>query len=240
LTRSQLFGNQDIAYKDVTDLKVQLKEHSARIAIIGQGYVGLLLTIAFAQVGFSVTGIDTDPARVQALSQARSPIGDVNSATLRTLLTAGRYQATTDMECLAASDAIIICVPTPLRKSKDPDVSFVLAATAEVKRYLRPGQLVILESTTYPGTTEELLLLMFAEGGLQVGQDFFLAFSPQRIDPGNAHFGVRDIPKIVGGVTPQCSALAALLYGQIVNTVLLMSTPTVAARSSAHSAPAAL
>jgi UDP-N-acetyl-D-glucosamine dehydrogenase len=132
------------------------------------------------------------------------------------------------MEDLADSDAIIICVPTPLRKSKDPDIAFVLAAASEVKKYLRPGQLVILESTTYPGTTEELLLQMFTEGGLRVGKDFSLAFSPERIDPGNAHFRVRDIPKIVGGVTPGCSKVAALLYGQIVTKVMPVSSPTVA------------
>jgi UDP-N-acetyl-D-glucosamine dehydrogenase len=210
------------------ELKSQIEQHSARIAVIGQGYVGLPLAIAFAQVGFEVTGIDIDADQVEALNRAVSHIHDVESETLRGLVTAGRYRATTAMECLANSDAIIICVPTPLRKSKDPDISFVLAAASEVKKYLRPGQLVILESTTYPGTTEELLLLMFTEGGLTAGKDFFLAFSPERIDPGNQQFRVRDIPKIVGGVTPMCSYLAALLYAQIVNEVMPVSSPTVA------------
>ena len=210
------------------ELKTQIEQHSARIAVIGQGYVGLPLALAFAQVGFAVTGIDVDADRVEALNRAVSHIGDVEGETLKQLVTAGRYRATTAMERLADSDAIIICVPTPLRKSKDPDISFVLAAASEVKKYLRPGHLVILESTTYPGTTEELLLRMFTEQGLTAGKDFFLAFSPERIDPGNQHFRVRDIPKIVGGVTPMCSYLAALLYSQIVDKVMPVSSPTVA------------
>lgn len=210
------------------ELQTRLEQHSARIAVIGQGYVGLPLAVAFAQVGFTVTGIEIDVDRVEALNRAVSHIRDVDSETLKELVTAGRYRATSMMEYLADSDAILICVPTPLRKSKDPDISFVLAAAAEVQKYLRPGQLVILESTTYPGTTEELLLRLFTERGLTVGKDFFLAFSPERIDPGNQHFRVRDIPKIVGGVTPTCSQLAALLYGQIVNKVMPVSSPTVA------------
>ncbi len=210
------------------ELKTQIEQHSARIAVIGQGYVGLPLALAFAQVGFAVTGIDVDADRVEALNRAVSHIGDVEGETLKQLVTAGRYRATTAMERLADSDAIIICVPTPLRKSKDPDISFVLAAASEVKKYLRPGHLVILESTTYPGTTEELLLRMFTEQGLTAGKDFFLAFSPERIDPGNQQFRVRDIPKIVGGVTPMCLYLAALLYSQIVDKVMSVSSPTVA------------
>jgi UDP-N-acetyl-D-glucosamine dehydrogenase len=210
------------------ELQAQIEQHSARIAVIGQGYVGLPLAVAFAQVGFDVIGIDIDVDRVEALNRAVSHIGDVAGETLKELVMAGRYRATTTMERLPDCDAIIVCVPTPLRKSREPDISFVLAATSEVKKYLRPGQLVILESTTYPGTTEELLLLMFTEQGLSVGEDFFLAFSPERIDPGNQQFRVRDIPKIVGGVTPRCSSLAALLYQQIVTKVTQVSSPTVA------------
>jgi len=210
------------------ELRTRIAHHSARIAVIGQGYVGLPLAVAFAQVGFPVTGVEVDLDRVETLNRGVSHIRDVESDTLKELVTAGRYRATSAMEDLAESEAIIICVPTPLRKSKEPDISFVLAAAAGVKKYLRPGQLVILESTTYPGTTEELLLQMFTEGGLRVGKDFFLAFSPERIDPGNPHFRVRDIPKIVGGVTPACSELATLLYGQIVNKAMPVSSPTVA------------
>ena len=210
------------------ELQRQIEQHTARIAVIGQGYVGLPLAVAFAQVGFAVTGIDVDLDRVEALNRGCSHIGDVAPEALTALTTSGRYRATATMSSLADSEVVIICVPTPLRKSKDPDIAFVLAAASEVKKYLHPGQLVILESTTYPGTTEELLLQMFTEAGLRVGQEFFLAFSPERIDPGNAHFQVRDIPKIVGGVTPMCSQLAALLYGQIVTKVTPVSNPTVA------------
>jgi UDP-N-acetyl-D-glucosamine dehydrogenase len=153
------------------------------------------LAIAFAQVGFKVAGIDIDTERVEALNRAASHVRDVDNATLRALLDTGCYRATTAMATLADSEAVIICVPTPLRKSKDPDISFVLAAAAEVKRYLRSGQLVILESTTYPGTTEELLLPMLIESGLGVGKEFFLAFSPARIDPGNAQFRAPRYPQ---------------------------------------------
>lgn len=228
LTRAQFIKNRDIPSDNILELKTRIEQHSARIAVIGQGYVGLPLAVAFAQAGFEVTGIDVDADRVEALNRAVSHIRDVESDRLSALVTAGRYRATTAMEHLVESDAIIICVPTPLRKSKDPDISFVLAAASEVKKHLRPGQVVILESTTYPGTTEELLLLMFTEQGLTVGKDFFLAFSPERIDPGNQQFSVRDIPKIVGGVTPRCSDLATLLYKQIVNKVMPVSSPTVA------------
>jgi UDP-N-acetyl-D-glucosamine dehydrogenase len=195
---------------------------------MGQGYVGLPLAIEFAKGGFPVTGIDLDGERVAALNKGESHIPDVPSATVRELVAGGRYRAVTEMAVLEECEAIIICVPTPLRKAKDPDISFVLAAATEVNRRLRPGQLIILESTTYPGTTEEMLFPMFAERGLQIGRDFFLAFSPERIDPGNDQFTVRDIPKVVGGVSSACTKMASLLYSQIVSRVLEVSTPTVA------------
>jgi UDP-N-acetyl-D-glucosamine dehydrogenase len=182
----------------------------------------------FAKVGFRVSGIDLDEEKVASLNRGESYIPDVESRTVRHLIEDRMYRATTDMGVLAESDAIIICVPTPLRKSKDPDISFVLASANEVKRHLHPGVLVILESTTYPGTTKEVLLPMFEEGGLKVGRDFFLAFSPERIDPGNVQFKVKDIPKVVGGITSECSWMAALLYGQIVSRVQEVSSPTVA------------
>src|SRR5262249_26540389 len=147
---------------------------------------------------------------------------------LEDMLRAGRYAPTTDPAILAAQDAIVICVPTPLRKSREPDISHVVAAAGEVARHLRPGQLVILESTTYPGTTDEVLRPLLEASGLRVGQDFHLAFSPERIDPGNPQFGVKDIPKLVGGVTPTCARLAALLYRQIVAQVTEVSSPRVA------------
>jgi UDP-N-acetyl-D-glucosamine dehydrogenase len=209
-------------------LSDKIRNHSARVAVIGQGYVGLPLAVEFATVGFRVTGIDLDEEKVASLNIGKSYIPDVESRTLRHVIEAGHYRATTEMSALAENDAIVICVPTPLRKSKDPDISFVLTASNEVRKYLHPGLLVILESTTYPGTTKEVLLPMFEEGGLKVGQDFFLAFSPERIDPGNAQFTVKDIPKVVGGITSECSWMAALLYGQIVARVLEVSSPTVA------------
>src|SRR5438874_442518 len=212
----------------VTSLRQRIAAHTARISIVGQGYVGLPLAVEFAQAGFPVTGLDTDPDRVATLASGRSPVRDVPSEQLQALLRAGRYNATTEPAILAESDAVIICVPTPLRKSKDPDISYVVAASKEAATRFRPGQLIILESTTYPGTTEELLLPLFEAKGARVGEDVFLAFSPERIDPGNPTFKVKDIPKVVGGVTPACTRLAAALYGEIVPRVHQVSTPKVA------------
>ena len=206
----------------------RLQARSARLAIIGQGYVGLPLAAEFARAGFTVTGLDTDIERVDTLNQGRSPSPDLSGKDLQALIQAGRYQATTDYSVIEESDAVIICVPTPLRKSKDPDISYVLSAAQQVSKRLQPGQLVILESTTYPGTTEEVLLPMFEEQAGKAGIDFFLAFSPERIDPANTMFKVGDIPKVVGGVTPECSQLAAMLYRQIVPQVMEVSSPKVA------------
>jgi UDP-N-acetyl-D-glucosamine dehydrogenase len=212
---------------DVT-ISERIDRHAARITVIGQGYVGLPLATEFARVGFTVNGLDTNRERVDTLSRGRSPIADVPDGELRNLLDAGRYQATTDFSVLEHSDVVIICVPTPLRKTKDPDISYVMAAAEEVAAHLQPGQLVILESTTYPGTTEELLQPLFESKGGKVGEDFFLAFSPERIDPANPKFKVGDIPKVVGGVTAACSRLAALVYRQIVPQVMQVSSPKVA------------
>lgn len=206
----------------------RIRERAAHISVIGQGYVGLPLAVEFARAGFTVTGLDTDLERVAALNSRRSYSPDVESADLAVLVRDGRYEATSDFSMLARSDIVIICVPTPLRKSKDPDISFVVVAAEQVAARFRPGHLVVLESTTYPGTTEELLLPLFEARGARVGGDFFLAFSPERIDPGNATFKVRDIPKVVGGVTPACTRLTALLYRQIVGNVVELSSPKVA------------
>src|SRR5438876_4719506 len=211
-----------------TTLSRHIATHTARVSIIGQGYVGLPLAVAFAEAGFPVTGLDTDPDRVAALASGRSHVPDVPSQPLQALLRAGRYNATTEPAILAESDVILICVPTPLRKSKDTDISYVVAASLEAATRFRPGQLIILESTTYPGTTEELLLPLFQAKGAKIGEDLFLAFSPERIDPGNPTFKVKDIPKVVGGITPACTRLAGLLYRQIVGTVLTVSGPKVA------------
>jgi UDP-N-acetyl-D-glucosamine dehydrogenase len=210
------------------ELADRIQDRRARLTVIGQGYVGLPLAVEFAGAGFPVTGLDTDPERVMALNTGRSYSPDVESPVLSALIREGRYEATSDVSVLERSDIVVICVPTPLRKSKDPDISFVAAAARQVAAHFRPGQLVILESTTYPGTTEELLLPLFEARGARAGVTVFLAFSPERIDPGNPAFKVRDIPKVVGGVTPECTRMAALLYRQIVVRVVEVSGPKVA------------
>lgn len=209
-------------------LRDRLTQRTARISIVGQGYVGLPLAVELARTGFHVTGLDSDAARVETLNAGRSHTPDVAGEDLAALVRVGRYTATGDSTALEHSDIVIICVPTPLRKTKDPDISFVLAAAADAAAGFHPGQLVILESTTYPGTTEELLLPLFDARGAVVGENFFLAYSPERIDPGNRTFKFRDIPKVVGGVTPACSRVAALLYSQIAGSVIQVSGPRVA------------
>jgi UDP-N-acetyl-D-glucosamine dehydrogenase len=209
-------------------LQARIISHEARVAIIGQGYVGLPLAVEFARAGMPVIGLDRDLDRVGALNQGQSHTPDVASADLAALVQQGRYEATADFAMLEQSDVVIICVPTPLRKSKDPDISYVVAAAEDVASHFRRGQLVILESTTYPGTTEELLVPLFEKCGAIVGRDVFLAFSPERIDPGNEKYGMKDVPKVVGGVTPACTGLAALVYQQVVTKVLPVSSPKVA------------
>jgi len=206
----------------------RIRDRAARISVIGQGYVGLPLAVEFARAGFSVNGLDTDLDRVTALNSGRSYSPDVESDDLAALLRAGRYEATADLSVLEASNVVIICVPTPLRKSKDPDISYVVAAAEAAAARFRPGQLVVLESTTYPGTTAELLLPMFQARGATIAKDLFVAFSPERIDPGNPTFKARDIPKVVGGVTPVCTRLAAALYRLIVPRVHEVSSPKIA------------
>ena len=209
-------------------LAERIETRTARVAIIGQGYVGLPLALEYARAGFSTVGIDTDHDRIAALNLGQSPTPDVPDAELAQFTAGGRYEATADFAVLDRSDVVIICVPTPLRKSKDPDISYVVAAAEQVAAHFHPGQLVVLESTTYPGTTDELLVPMLAERGARVGESAFVAFSPERIDPANKQFKVRDIPKVVGGVTPACTRLAAALYRTIVPTVYEVSSPTVA------------
>jgi len=212
----------------ISVLTERIHARTARIAVIGQGYVGLPLAVAFAQAGFQVRGLDADPERVVALADGRSHSPDVAHADLAPLLRSGRYVPTSDPSVLHSSDVVIICVPTPLRKSKDPDISFVIKAAETVAARLKTGHLVVLESTTYPGTTEELVQPMFEARGARIGHDVFLAFSPERIDPGNGRYSVRDIPKVVGGVTPACTRLTATLYRHIVPAVVETSSPKVA------------
>jgi UDP-N-acetyl-D-glucosamine dehydrogenase len=206
----------------------KIETRTARVAVIGQGYVGLPLALEYARAGFTAIGVDTDRDRIAALNLGQSPTPDVAGTELAELLASGRYRATADSAVLAESDVIIICVPTPLRKSKDPDISYVVAAAEQVAAHFHPGQLVVLESTTYPGTTDELLIPMLTDRGGRVGDSVFVAFSPERIDPANKQFKVRDIPKVVGGATPACTRLAAALYRTIVPAVYEVSNPTVA------------
>ena len=198
------------------------------VGVIGLGYVGLPLAVAFAESGARVVGIDLDPQRVASVRAGRSFVEDVPAAALERLVRAGRLAAADDVAALRDADAIVICVPTPLGKSKEPDISFIVAAADAVARIIRRGQLVVLESTTYPGTTREVLLPRFEARGLRVGEDFFLAFSPERIDPGNTKYALRDIPKVVGGLTPACLALATALYGRVTAQVVPVADPQTA------------
>ncbi|MEO6025317.1 MAG: nucleotide sugar dehydrogenase [Candidatus Binatia bacterium] len=210
------------------ELLDKIRSRKARTGVIGLGYVGLPLAIEFAHAGFHAVGIDVDQRKVDAVNGGTSYIVDTASEEIASLVATGRLSATNDFAVLADCDTINICVPTPLRKTKDPDMTFILAAVAEIKKYIRPGQLVILESTTYPGTTDELVLPALEEMGLKVGQDFFLAFSPERIDPGNKQYQTRNIPKVVGGITAQCTQVAKALYEQSIDTVVPVSSTRVA------------
>jgi UDP-N-acetyl-D-glucosamine dehydrogenase len=198
------------------------------IAVIGLGYVGLPLAVEFADAGHKVIGLEVDDRKVRAVNARESYIPDVPASHIARLADAGLLSASTDFSRLGDVDAIVIAVPTPLRKTKDPDVSYIVAAAEQIQKYLRKGQTIVLESTTYPGTTEELLLPMFEEGGLKVGEDFHLAFSPERVDPGNKNFATRNITKIVGGVTPSCTKAAAALYGGAIENVHPVSSARVA------------
>jgi UDP-N-acetyl-D-glucosamine dehydrogenase len=210
------------------ELISRITNKQAHVGVIGLGYVGLPLLVEFASKGFKGTGFEVDEAKAKQINAGTSYIGDVPSSKLKEVVDAKRLQATTDFNHLADCDAIIICVPTPLRKTKEPDVSYILAATEEIAKRLRRGQLIILESTTYPGTTDEVLLPMFEEKGLKLDEDFLLAFSPERVDPGNPQFLTHNIPKVVGGVTDDSTAVAAHLYSQIVNDVFAVSSARVA------------
>ncbi|HEV8586563.1 MAG TPA: nucleotide sugar dehydrogenase [Methylomirabilota bacterium] len=198
------------------------------VGVVGLGYVGLPLAVAFAESGATVIGVDADARRVAGVNAGASFIEDVPAAILQAQVTGGRLTATGEVGALKAADAIVICVPTPLGKSKEPDISYIVAAADAVATIIRAGQLVVLESTTYPGTTQEILLPRFEARGLTAGDDFFLAFSPERIDPGNKQWTLRDIPKVVGGLTPACRELVAALYARITPRVVPVSGPETA------------
>ena len=208
-------------------LAKRITARTARVGVIGLGYVGLPLAVEFAKEGFTVTGIDLDAARVRRVNRGRSYILDVPSDDLRKLRRARRLSATSSFDVLAKQDAIIICVPTPLRKTREPDMSFIISATNEIARRARRGQLIVLESTTYPGTTDEVVRPAIEARGLTVGKDVCLAFSPERIDPGNAVYTTRTIPKVIGGTTPLCTKLAAALYGSAIHRTVPVSSSRV-------------
>ncbi len=207
------------------DLKRKIRDRSAQLGVIGLGYVGLPLAVEMAQKGFRVTGIDLDGGKVEAVNAGRSHILDVPDESLAAAVKNGTIRATQSFAAVESLDAISICVPTPLRKTKDPDLSYIIAAVEAVHNHLRPGKLIILESTTYPGTTREIVLPILEKSGLKVGRDFFLAFSPERVDPGNKAFTTRNIPKVIGGMTPRCTAIAVLLYQQFLERTVPVSSP---------------
>ena len=209
-------------------LKDKIQNRTARVGIIGLGYVGLPLAVEFAKNGFDVTGFDVDTSKVDDINAGRSYILDVKTEDVAATVKAGKFRATTDMSSLKDMDAIDICVPTPLRKTKDPDLSYVVKAVDAVKAHIKPGQLVILESTTYPGTTDEVVRPALEEKGLRAGKDFYLAFSPERVDPGNETHVTRTIPKVVGGCNEESTQLASALYGSIIDTVVPVSSTQVA------------
>jgi UDP-N-acetyl-D-glucosamine dehydrogenase len=212
----------------LAELESRIESREAEIAVVGLGYVGLPLALAFTRKGFRVTGVDVDSERVEALNAGRSPVGDVPDAELRGAVEAGRFTATTSFAEISRADCIHVCVPTPLTKTKDPDVSFILSAVEELRKRLRSGHLVILGSTTYPGTTRELYRPMLEESGLRVGEDFCLAFAPERIDPGNDDWPLEKVPKVVGGETELCTRLAASVYGAVFERVVPVSSSQAA------------
>ena len=203
----------------------KIKDKKARIGAIGLGYVGLPLAVEMARAGFKTVGFDISPEKTESINQGRSYIEDIPENKLAPLIRKGRIRATTDFSELGMVDLISICVPTPLRKTKDPDISYILAAVDQIKRNLRKGQVIVLESTTYPGTTRELVLPAFTGKGAEVGKDFFLCFSPERIDPGNEEYKIKNTPKVIGGVTEICGNLGTLLYEQITDNVVSVSSP---------------
>jgi UDP-N-acetyl-D-glucosamine dehydrogenase len=209
-------------------LEERIRSRTAQVGIVGLGYVGLPLGVEFAKAGFTVTGIDVSETKAARVNAGDSYVLDVPSALLQPLVAAGRLRATADFAVLRELDTVNICVPTPLRKTKDPDMSYIDAACREIARYIHPGMLIILESTTYPGTTDEFVLPMLERSGMRVGQEFCLCFSPERVDPGNPKYQTSNIPKVVGGITPACTRLGSLFYAQALQYVVPVSSTRVA------------
>ncbi len=209
-------------------LEEKIRNRTAHAGIVGLGYVGLPLAVEFGKAGFRVTGIDVQESKVNRLNAGESYIQDVPGESVRSLLNDGKLRATTDFSIIAELDTINICVPTPLRKTKDPDMSYIVSACQEIAKYMHPGMLVILESTTYPGTTDEVVLPVLERRDLRVGKDFYLCFSPERVDPGNPTYQTSNIPKVVGGVTGDCTEMGALFYQQALQTVVPVRSTQVA------------
>ena len=206
----------------------RIQSRRARTGVVGLGYVGLPLAVEFAKAGFHTTGIDLDERKITAIAEGRSYIPDVATADVQSLTRAGTLDATTDFSIVKELDTINICVPTPLRKTKDPDMSYIVSAVEAIAKYLHPGMLIVLESTTYPGTTDEVVQPLLEATGLKAGEDFFIAFSPERVDPGNPTFQTHNVPKVVGGLTSDCVRLASALYGTAITTIVPVSSTRVA------------
>lgn len=209
-------------------LKKKVIERSAKVAVIGLGYVGLPLAVEKAKVGFHVLGIDQNHRRAKMVNEGVNYIDDVKDIELAELVSSGKIKAHTEFEVISEADVIVICVPTPLTKNMQPDLSYIINVAQRVSEFLRPGQLVTLESTTYPGTTQEILLPILERSGLKVGKDLFVSFSPERVDPGNKRFTTKNTSKVVGGVTPQCLDLAKTFYEQTIVEVIPVSSPAIA------------
>ena len=209
-------------------LEKKIRNKSARIGIIGLGYVGLPLSLTFCEAGFKVLGIDTDTQRVDSVNQGRTYIIDVSSERLSTAISKDLLQATTDQSSLKDTDVICICVPTPITKTKEPDLSYVIYEAKEISKYIQKGQLIVLESTTYPGTTRQVVLPILESSKLRAGIDFYLAFSPERVDPGNKRFNIKNTARVIGGINQQSTELAELLYSQIADCLFPVSCPEVA------------
>jgi UDP-N-acetyl-D-glucosamine dehydrogenase len=209
-------------------LEEKIKARTARVGVVGLGYVGLPLAVEFAKAGFHVTGIDISEEKTKRVNAGDSYVGDISSKTLAPLVESGKLRATSDFSAVLELDTINIAVPTPLNKTKDPDMSYINASCQEIAKHFHAGTLVILESTTYPGTTDEVVLPMLQKGGLEVGRDFFLCFSPERVDPGNPKYQTFNIPKVVGGVTPACTEMGRVFYSQALESVIPVSSTQVA------------
>lgn len=212
----------------MSDLEKKLRDKTAVIGIVGLGYVGLPLALAFANAGFKVLGFDIQGKRVDLVNRGQSYMVDVNSSGLATAVKSGHLEATTDQSRVKEVNAVCICVPTPLTKTKDPELSYVIRESETVSQYLQPGQLVVLESTTYPGTTREVMLPILERSGLKAGKDFYLAFSPERVDPGSKSYNIKNTPKVVGGMDSGSTTVAELLYRQVTDVVVPVSSPEVA------------